>query len=426
MSSSGLLKSTAIYALSDGLGKAINFFILPIISRFLVPEQMGIVANFTVLQSIVNLLAGQAIVNALPFFYYERSKKEFASLISSLLLLIIIINLVLSITLLLFNEVIDQFLYLSLGLQLFTIVVVIGNLITSTSLVLYRLEEKPYSFATMQLLYIVLYVMVMYYMVVVCKMEAFGKIMSLGIGVSVVGIIHLISLYRRGYLTTNVSFDTSKTLLKFGVPLLPHSLSFWLKGGMDKIFLTSYCGLAANGIYSMAMSFGAVYTIFNNAFFNTYTPYLQKRINSIKIENKNTENRKIVKMSYLLCLVFIAVSLIAIGFSWLAIEYLLDRKYLPSLSYLPWIIGSLTINSFYSVFIQFPYTKKKTGGLGIITFACSLIHMFLTFTFIKYLGEDGIKYSLVIGSLMTMTGVWWFSNRTYPLPWFSFMKSKKK
>lgn len=81
-----------------------------------------------------------------------------------------------------------------------------------------------------------------------------------------------------------------RELLHFGIPLLPHSLSFWLKSGMDKVLLTTYCGLTINGLYSMAMSFGAAYSIFFTAFKGAYVPYLQKRLNAMNDINRDSEN----------------------------------------------------------------------------------------------------------------------------------------
>ena len=40
--------------------------------------------------------------------------------------------------------------------------------------------------------------------------------------------------------TSVAKSEPLKKLLKFGIPLLPHSLSFWFKSGFDKILLTIY------------------------------------------------------------------------------------------------------------------------------------------------------------------------------------------
>lgn len=62
---------------------------------------------------------------------------------------------------------------------------------------------------------------------------------------------------------------------------------------------------------------------------------------------------------------------------------------------------------------------KKTFGLGLVTFSGSVLQLLLTFVLVKTIGADGIKYSLVLGSLVIMLSVWWYSNKVYPMPWFS-------
>ena len=45
-----VFKNSAIYMGTDAFSRAIAFLLLPIISKYLVPEQLGIAANFDVLQ----------------------------------------------------------------------------------------------------------------------------------------------------------------------------------------------------------------------------------------------------------------------------------------------------------------------------------------------------------------------------------------
>lgn len=153
-----LLGNALIYILSDGITKALSFLILPFVSFYLIPEQLGIAANFDVLQSILMLLAGQAIVNALPYFYYDRSREEIGLLVSNLLFIIIAVNLCFLIIILLIYGLIDEYLHIGLFLQLLTLISVIANLLLSINLILYRLEEKPFVFLKLQLLQSLIYV----------------------------------------------------------------------------------------------------------------------------------------------------------------------------------------------------------------------------------------------------------------------------
>lgn len=415
----GIIKETIIYTLSDGLCKALSFLVLPFISHYLIPSQLGVAANFDVLLSIIMLLAGQAIVNALPYFYYNRSKKEVSMLISSLIALIFFFNVFFVILIYLFNNLIETYLHIGLYLQLLTILACLTHLLCNINFILYRLENRPFIFAKLQILQSVIYLGLIVLLVISLRMQAIGKILSSVIAFSFMALVHFYLLLKRKMITFKINRGVIKELLKFGLPLLPHSLSFWIKSGMDKILLTTFCGLTINGLYSMAMSFGGIYTIFSNAFSNAYIPYLQKRISRMTSETERDEKKSFVKLTYFLGLGFFVLAVLVVFVCKFLVEYVLDEKYLLSFQFIPWILLSLAIYSFYGLVIQFPYTVKKTLGIGIITFMSSIIQCTLSFIFLQIFSGDGIKYSLIIGSLVTMLGVWWYSNKVYPMPWLN-------
>lgn len=420
-----LFKQTAIYTMSDGISKGLSFLALPLVSHYLVPEELGIAANFDVLLSILMLLAGQSIVNSLPYFYYGKTMEERGKFISNLLFIIVVSNILFLILILLFTCNLEKYLHISLALQLLTLVTVISQLINATDLIVYRMEEKPFSFAKLQLSYTILSLSILCALVIRCELGALGKILSVVIASTVLSTIHFYLLYKRHYIVFSIDLSEIKSILRFGIPLLPHSLSFWFKSGFDKIILTTYCGLAANGLYSMAMSFGAMFTIFNSAFSNSFIPYLQKRLNNITEENKKNEVLNIVRLSYKLMAGFILISLVVIFFCWVAITYFLDEKYVESFQFIPWIITGLCFNAIYGIVIQFPYTVKKTLGMGIITFSGSIIQLILTFLLVSRFGVDGIKLSYVLGCFIIMIGVWIYSNKVYPMPWINAIFKRK-
>lgn len=417
-----VVKNSLIYAISDGICRAMSFIILPFVSYYLLPEELGVAANFDVLLNILTLLAGQAIVNGLSYFYYERDRASMAKLVSSLLVIIVVSNIFFSGIILFACGLIDNYLHLGVGLQLLSVASSILLLLYNINMILYRLEDKPYSFAILQVINAIIHIGLVVLLVIFLKLGALGKIYSAIGSYFVLALVNLFLLYRRKFLTIRIDKESITALLKFGIPLLPHSLSFWLKSGMDKILLTTYCGLAINGLYSMAMSFGAIYSLVNNSFMMAYVPYLQKRISNINESNEAQEKEKIVKLSYRIAILFILVFLVVVPVCWLIMTYLLSDKYADAFQFIPWIMLSLTIYAFYNLVIQFPYTIKKTFGLGIITFSGSLLQLLLTFILVRTIGADGIKVSLVVGSFIIMITVWWYSNKVYPMPWFKIKK----
>lgn len=412
-----LVKETFVYTLTDVIGKAMSFILLPIVSFFLPPSELGIATNFTVLTSLIILLAGLAIVNSVPYFFYEQNREENASLVSNLLMLCLGLCVVVGGLAACFSQLIFEYLQLSLHIQLLGVVFVIGSLISSINLILLRLENKPKQFAILQVLQIILHALFVILFVIVLRGGGEGKIYAEVLVFSIVGMIHLVMMLKKGYISFRFQMPWIKRLLRFGLPLLPHSISFWLKGGMDKVFITTYCGLQFNGLYSMAISVSSVYTMLMQSFFNAYTPYLQKRLAGLDGGQCFDEKRSIVKQIYLIYALFGVVGILAVVICWGIFHYMIDSKYLPAMAYIPLIILANFIYTFYNFTIEFIYKVKKTLVMGIITFTGSLIQMLLSYVLIKEYGVMGAVYSLLIGNTMITIGISVYSNMVYRMPW---------
>lgn len=424
LKNSSLVRDTFLYTLTDAFGKAIGFIILPFLSYYLSPDDLGLATNFSVLTSITVLLAGNAMVNALPYFYYEQNSAQRKSFISNLLILCFVICLILLLTLFLLQGAAINYLKLDFKVILLAIPVTFAQLIQNANLVLCRLEEKPKLFAIYQISYIVLHVGLMVFLVIVLKLGGYGRIYADIIAFVVMALFHLYRLIKAGYIEVKINYGYIKDLLKFGLPLLPHSLSFWLKGGADKIIITNFCGLYQNGLYSMALTMNSIYNLVSNALMNAYVPSLQKRLSSVKEENLENEKRSVIKQNYLIVAVFSAIAVLAVGAAWFILNYLVESKYQESFKFVPLLILGQWIYCIYNLSIQYVYKQKKTLILGIITFTGSVIQVGLTWLFVKLFGVIGVAYSAVIGSLLISLGVFVYSNKVYPMPWFYWVSNK--
>lgn len=419
-----LLKETFIYTATDMLGKAMSFILLPIVSYYMPPADLGIATNFTVLAQLVILLAGMAVVNSLPYFFYEQDKKENYQLVTNLLLLCSILCIILTLVVMVSYKLVYSYLLLNFQIQLLSIFFVLGNLITQTSLVLLRLENKSKHFAYLQVVQIVLHALIVVLFVIVFKGGGIGKIYAEVLVFSLMGLIHLFILNRKGYLKGHFEMKWVRKLLKFGVPLLPHSVSFWLKGGMDKVFITTYCGLQFNGLYSMALSISSIFTLLVNSFFSAYTPYLQKMLSQTPEAELMGVKRKVVKQTYMISVLFVIVALLALAASCFIFEFMIDEKYMPALDYMPLIIFANYVYLLYFFTIQYIYKVKRTLVMGIITFTGSLIQMLLSYVLIRQYGVMGAVYSFLIGNVLISIGISLYSQKVYPMPWLSFLRRK--
>lgn len=421
---SSLLRDTFVYTATDMLGKAMSFLLIPFLSYYLPPEELGIATNFSVLTSILTLLSGLAIVNSVPYFYYEQSRDENSRLVSNLLYLITILCSLFGLAFMLLTKQISEYLYLDVVIQFISVIFVYTSLICQTSLILLRLEEKPNHFFVLQLCQILLHTFLVILFVIWLREGGKGKIVAEMLAFLIMAIIHLVIMRRKRYLGKKIEKKWQKKLISFGLPLLPHSLSFWIKGSTDKIFITSFWGLQVNGLYSMALSISTIYTVLVNSFFNAYTPYLQKRIASLTPQGNNVEKRMIVKQTYIIYGLFFLVAIISIAGSWFVLRFFVDSQYFNSFCYIPYIIISNFIYTFYNFAIEYIYKVKKTLIMGAITLCGSLFQMIISYFLIRDYGALGAVYSLILGTIFTTVGIFLYSNAVYYMPWFSFWKNE--
>jgi len=70
-----------------------------------------------------------------------------------------------------------------------------------------------------------------------------------------------------------------KEISKYSLPLVPNQLSWWVVGVSDRTIISYSLSVAANGIYSVANKFSAIYITFYNIFNMSWTESVALHIN---------------------------------------------------------------------------------------------------------------------------------------------------
>src|SRR5947207_10742097 len=71
-----LPRAAAIYVTGDVLIKAAGFFLLPVLTRFLTPQDYGIMASVTAFAAVLSLVLQLNVNGALMRFYPDASTEE--------------------------------------------------------------------------------------------------------------------------------------------------------------------------------------------------------------------------------------------------------------------------------------------------------------------------------------------------------------
>lgn len=233
-------------------------------------------------------------------------------------------------------------------------------------------------------------------------------------------VFMLMTFYLRKQLRFTISRQAIKSVLSFGLPLLPHAFGLLAIESLNRYFLDSYGNKHELGLYSFAFTLAAPLGILNTAFITAWTPHLYRLFKTASAQS----GRKIVQMHFLY-IVFVLCLGIFISFFAKEILGLFSNKYLDAFRYLMVIPFYFCIQAVYMIFSAtlFYFRKNKSFiYLSVMNVVVSFLVNYLLFS--RY-GIRATAYCSIISLGVFTVFIMVLSQRTYPLPWLGFFSNPK-
>jgi len=416
----------AVYAISEGISKAMPLLILPLVAYFLSPAEFGMVTNFNVVCQVLFAFTLLNTQTCLTVNYYKSDERERPRLIFNILFLILVLLGISSLTTILANRLIYKYTGLPLEWQLYAIIWVGFTALIYIYQEKLRLDEKAKKFGIYQFFQSFISAALTLLFVVFLRWGWHGRVDSLVLTAVVIGGYGLISLYRSRSIFIQIDKDLLKSIFIFGIPLLPHTLSFWLKSGLDKLYITNSISVSENGIFSFAGTLASIFYLFINAFFSAYSPYLFKNLTLIDNMTDN-EMIRVIKIKLLnqvryFLLFYLIINIIGYIAFKIIIELFFKLSYGESLTYLPWLLLSSFVTVFYAVFSSYVFYMKSTKILGLITLSTAILQAFVNYFAVIKFGVMGIIFTSILVNILMAILVGIHSQRVYPMPWSYLFK----
>ena len=218
--------------------------------------------------------------------------------------------------------------------------------------------------------------------------------------------VRLITRYIRWSISSReVAYD----ILRYTLPLLPGSLCWWLTGSSDRLFITHFLGLDANGVYAVATRFtGIIYTL-------AVIYYQAWQETAILQYNSPDRDRFFSRMfsSYITLLGLILVGyvfMLKVNYGWLVAE-----QYQESLNYIYPLGLSAVIfaaAAFFDMGYQCAKDTKRTLPAIMLSAAINVV---LNFLLIKPLGVYGAIVTQLVTYLVLFIYRWHDMRRYFVL-----------
>lgn len=387
-----------------------NFLLLLFLAHFISPDGYGSLNLFNTLISLLSIVISLNTAGIITVEYFNLNRYALRELVSCVFLVSTAVLCIGLIGILLMYSPIERVVGLNVEYQFIALLICYMQIYSSVILDIWRLEEKPIMYGIYSMAMVALNFGVTFFMIIALKCGWEGRIYAQLIVGLVFMICSLVVLYRKGYLRRILpTIKVFREAIGFGMPLIPHNTSVWLRQGVDRYIINQLYTTAQVGIFSFAYNVANTIHIIGMAFNAMNSVYIYKSL----AENPEEARKRLCKQTRIMILFFFSITLlICIGAS-ISIPYLLPQ-YESSIKYLFPLCMSASCQCIYYLFVNYLFYYKKTRQLMYITFTLSIVHLLFSLTLTRY-SIMWTAYITLIINFLIMYSVIWYSQKLYSL-----------
>lgn len=387
-----IVANSAMYSLTTLLQKGAAFFLLPLYTAFLTPEDYGIVSVVTSVSSFMAVLIMMALNGAATRFHYRNTDEAYRKVLwGTITTIVVISSLGWGAVFYTFHKyLVDPF----IGEVEFYPYVVIGlaNTIITPLYLLFqaslqaRQEALHYSINTLSNFFVHVGLAVLF--IAVFKMGALGMLLA-NVSTALIFFVYVLIMYVPK-IKMGIDKQIAKEAFGYSLPLLPHQISMWSAGTIDRLFLNGYKGKAATGVYSVGQQFGNVVGTIAYSVNQAFVPWFYQMVEKGKEGWRKIEQMGLVSV--------IGYSLIAFTISLFAPEILrvmVSEGFRDAWKIMPLLNFAFVYHGVYFFFINILFIKN-TGQVFFVTLSAMVIDVVLNILLVPIWGVWGCSVAFFV------------------------------
>lgn len=405
--------NAGLYSFIPFLQKLIGLLTVPVMTSILNPEEYGVILVIANTLNILTFVLNMGLDSALTIHFCQAEKKEEKASIASTVLffrLATYLPLVMAVTLL--AGYVEDALFpdhnASAAVQISIMGFFLVMLANHFGIILRCLELHKLRFY-LTLAQVILQPAVTLYLVLQqdWRMEAvyMGTLLSNAV------VLPWFLYYVRDYLWARLSPSEFKSMMRYGLPLIPAGLAFAAVQHTSGFFIQNFVSLGAAGLYTAAFSYASLLGILTAGFTRIWAPYAQNRFQEPGM------GERFAQIHRLYCgILFLGTAFLAL-FSAEVIHVLMGEKFHDAYFFAPLIVTAqavYTMADFFALGIDIKRQTKHRMWIGIIY---SMIFLALAFPGTKLFGVTGLVICQILAYVVLGLLLQRVSHRLHPLPY---------
>jgi O-antigen/teichoic acid export membrane protein len=405
-----LATTGAAYTAASVLSKLIAVALLPLYTRYLTPADYGAAEVMFAAVVSASIVVRFGLIEAVLRFYYKDDEDP-GRVVSSTFAGLFWLATIGALLLLPFATPISEALLKEPATDLARIS--IGGLWALTMyeymLTLFRLEERARAFFVTTLLNVLAAIGLTVVLVVGAGEGARGLL----VGSYATGAATVVVLIALQWRRLSLRFDPVllRRLLRFGLPTMPAEASLYLLNFVDRIIIVRSAGLAAAGLYSLAVKFAQAVNVLVRGFQLAWPPL------AYSIRDDDEARRAYATIVSL----FVAGCAFVVTGMWLFSRWfpraLAAPAFFDSYKAIGLISVAVTLYALYLVMVVILGRTGRTEFNFPAAIGALLTNVVLNLLLVPPLGIVGAGLALVASYLVVLALMYGFTQRLFPVPY---------
>jgi O-antigen/teichoic acid export membrane protein len=429
-----LASQTAIYGLSSVVGRLLNYLLVPLYTRYFIPEEYGVVTELYAYVAFLVIVLTYGLETA--FFRFSQKENNNRIVYSTSLISLIFTSLLFICFMFSFSENISALIGYSTNQEYVKwFALIIGlDAISSISFAKLRALNKATRFALIRLVNIFINIGLNLFFIIYCpyviendlqSLNFVNSVYSQSVGVGYIFIANLIAsvvtifMLLPEMINSVWIFDKKlwKKMMIYASPLLLAGLAGMTNETIDRILLKYLLPENINsareiGLYGAFYKLSVIMILFIQTFRFAAEPFFfsqERQVNAKKIYADVMKFFVIV-----LAFIFLLVTTFYNFFiNFLGSDYHDERGFLV-VSIL--LLANFFLGIYYNLSIWYKLTEKTIYGAGLAVFGAT-ITVILNFILIPYIGFVGSAVATLICYFSMMIVSFILARKHYPIPY---------
>jgi len=410
-------RGSFVYTAANLLQRGLSFFLLPLYTHYLSPNDFGILAVVITLNGFLTVLFTWSMPAAIGRFYFDyRDEPEtLREFWGTIVLSVLFFSLLGGALLLLTGPVllkpvmgdIPFWPYFAIGIG-----ILVFQPLFQVFLSALQVQGQAGRFALYSTVQLVFNLLLILTLVILMGWKAEGPLFATLI-TSILFFMVALFTFRKDFKWV-FRWHLFKQAARYSLPLVPHTLSAQILIVTDKFFLNTMVGAAAAGIYHVAFLFGTIIITFVDSINRAYVPVAMDALEENKASSLEELNSNGMILIGGYCLLGILVSL----FSLEMLKLFTAAPYHSTYLIVPFIAFAFVLRGVYYILVNILMFKKDTTRwVSVGTFSGALANIALNYYLIPIHGMAGAAIATLASQLVITVIIGKLALKHEPVRW---------